>query len=53
MHNAGPAWLEPDLASGGGWDVYEGHFAHGWAEFHIATLAPDGKVMGRYWRALP
>lgn len=36
-----------------GWDVYDGEFARGRAEFHIAPLAPDGKVGGRYWRILP
>ncbi|HEY3784830.1 MAG TPA: M56 family metallopeptidase [Steroidobacteraceae bacterium] len=36
-----------------GWNVYQGVFAHGRTEIHIAPLAPDGKVSGRHWRVLP
>lgn len=35
-----------------GMDIYLGAFAHGRAEFHIAPLDPQGKVVARGWRVL-
>jgi CubicO group peptidase (beta-lactamase class C family) len=36
-----------------GWDVYEGAFANGRAEFNIGPLDANGKVVGRFWRIVP
>ena len=36
-----------------GMDIYLGTFAHGQAEFTIAPLDANGKVVGRGWRVLP
>ena len=36
-----------------GMDIYQGTFAHGEAEFTIAPLDSNGKVVERRWRVLP
>jgi hypothetical protein len=36
-----------------GMDIYQGTLAHGEAEFTIAQLDSNGKVVERHWRVLP